>query len=153
MFSTFRDHPPESIAMMLLLRHSILAGVVAATLASSAAADDLSGADDLLCTPIRAEQCTASAGCQSSLPWELNMPLFVHVDLAEGVLATTEASGENRETRIQSVTREDGIIVLQGIDQQRAYSFMIIEETGLLSVAVARDGITVSVFGACTPKD
>jgi hypothetical protein len=28
---------------------------------------------------------------------------------------------------------------------------VIVEETGLLSMAVALDGITVSVFGACTP--
>jgi hypothetical protein len=28
---------------------------------------------------------------------------------------------------------------------------VIVEETGLVSLAVALDGITVSIFGACTP--
>jgi len=35
----------------------------------------------------------------------------------------------------------------------RAFSFVIDEATGLLTVAVARDGLSVSVFGACTDAD
>jgi hypothetical protein len=138
---------------MIRRLHDFVRGVtLTAALVSPVAADDLTGASQLLCTPIRAEQCTASQGCTSSLPWELNMPLFVRVDLDAGLLATTAASGEDRATRVPHVTREDGIIVLQGIDDQRAYSFLIVEASGLMSVAVARDGITVSAFGACTPN-
>jgi hypothetical protein len=33
----------------------------------------------------------------------------------------------------------------------RAFSFVIVEKTGMASIAVAREGMTVSVFGACTP--
>ncbi len=36
-------------------------------------------------------------------------------------------------------------------EQGRAFSFVVVEETGMVSIAVARDGVTVSVFGACTP--
>jgi hypothetical protein len=32
----------------------------------------------------------------------------------------------------------------------RDYSFVISEETGHLTVSVSRDGVSVSVFGACT---
>jgi hypothetical protein len=49
--------------------------------------------------------------------------------------------------------RTDGMIVLQGFEAGRAFSFVIQEESGQLSAAIARQGITVSVFGACTPLE
>jgi hypothetical protein len=42
---------------------------------------------------------------------------------------------------------------LQGVENNRAYSILIEEDSGLLSAAIARDGITMSVFGACTDAD
>ena len=65
-------------------------------------------------------------------------------------MSTTATSGENRMTPIRGVTREGGEIVLQGFEAGRAFSFVIEEETGMASVAIAREGMTVSVFGACT---
>jgi hypothetical protein len=47
--------------------------------------------------------------------------------------------------------REEGKIFLQGIEKGRAFSFVIEEPSGEASIAVARQGLTVSVFGACTP--
>ena len=57
----------------------------------------------------------------------------------------------NRATPIKNLHREDGLIFLQGVEMGRAFSFVIQEETGDLSAAVAREDVTVSVFGACTP--
>ncbi len=119
--------------------------------AGQAIADDLTGADVLLCTSVKATVCTAAADCESGPPWNLNIPQFLRIDLKEKTLGTTAASAEQRVTDLQSVQRADGTIVLQGLERGRAFSFMIVEETGLLSAAVARDGIAVSVFGACTP--
>ena len=80
-------------------------------------------------------------------------PDFVIVDIRAKLLSTTKASEENRTTAIASVSRADGAIHLQGIDLGRAFSLMIDEATGRLTGAVARDGVTVSVFGACTSAD
>ena len=46
---------------------------------------------------------------------------------------------------------EDGMIVIQGVERGRAFSFLIVEETGMVSIAVAREGEGILVFGACTP--
>ena len=116
-----------------------------------AAADDLTGQDRLLCTAVEATRCLESGGCTSEAPWNLNIPQFIEVNLKDCNLSTTKASGENRMTPIRSLSREDGLIVLQGIEAGRAFSFVIHEESGMASVAVARDGMTVSIFGACTP--
>jgi hypothetical protein len=114
-------------------------------------ADDLTGADRLLCSSVQATVCWPDGDCEIGPPWNWNIPQFIEIDLATKVLSTTKASGENRKTAIHNLEREEGAIFLQGFEQGRAFSFVITEETGRLAVAVARDGITVSVFGACTP--
>ena len=73
------------------------------------------------------------------------------MDLAAKTLSTTAASGENRSTPIKNLEREEGMIILQGYENGRAFSFVIAEEDGMASIAVARDGLSVAVFGACTP--
>ncbi len=44
-------------------------------------------------------------------------------------------------------------MIMQGIEQERAFGFVIDEASGLLTASVARDGLAVSVFGACTDAD
>ncbi len=122
-------------------------------LAPSAAslADDLTGQQSVLCTAVQATVCDDTATCVIENPWDLNIPQFLEINLDGKTMSTTKASGENRSTPIRTLLREDGLIVLQGVEGGRAFSFVIEEKSGLLSVAVARDGKTVSVFGACTP--
>jgi len=113
-------------------------------------ADDLTGAQQLLCTAVQATKCAEDGDCYQDLPWNLNVPQFIVVDLAAKRLSTTKASGENRTTPIEYLKRQGGMIVLQGFEGGRAFSFVISEETGMLSVAVAAEGKGVVVFGACT---
>ena len=51
----------------------------------------------------------------------------------------------------QRARRLGRFLFLQGVERGRAFSFAINETTGFVSAAVARDGLTVAVFGACTP--
>jgi len=114
-------------------------------------ADDLTGKNKLLCTSVEATSCRDDGDCVTDTPWNFNVPQFIEVDLTAKMLRTTKASDEARQSPITSLTRADGIIVLQGLELGRAFSFVINEKSGRLSAAVARDGITVGVFGACTP--
>jgi hypothetical protein len=121
-------------------------------LASTAAfSDDLSGEDRLLCSAVEATVCTADGICESGPPWDWKIPQFLIVDLDRKEIATTEASGENRMTPILSLSREDGHIVLQGVQAGRAFSMVLQEDNGHAAIAIATDGVTISVFGACTP--
>ncbi|MDH3626752.1 MAG: hypothetical protein OEV00_02670 [Acidobacteriota bacterium] len=119
--------------------------------ASISMADDLTGADAILCSAAQATICDEEEGCESGPPWAWNIPLFIEIDLAKKTMGTTAASGEDRSTPIRTLERTDGMIFLQGIEQGRAFSFVIDETHGLMTVAVAREAATVSVFGACTP--
>ena len=116
-----------------------------------ALADDVTDSDHILCTAIQATVCYMDEDCEIGTPWNWNIPQFIEIDFAEKVLRTTKASEENRQTPFKNLEREGGMIFLQGVERGRAFSFAIEEETGLASIAVARNGVTVSVFGACTP--
>ncbi len=116
-----------------------------------ALADDVGDSDHILCTSIQATVCYMDEDCEIGTPWNWNIPQFIEIDFAEKVLRTTKASEENRQTPFKNLEREAGMIFLQGVERGRAFSFVIEEETGLASIAVARNGVTVSVFGACTP--
>ncbi|MCH7822709.1 MAG: hypothetical protein IIA07_11875 [Proteobacteria bacterium] len=128
-----------------------LVGAAILALATAVLGDDLTGEDEFLCATASVIVCADNGTCTSAMPWELNVPQFIAVDLDERSLATTEASGERRATTVDTVKRINGRIYLQGVDRGRAYSFVIDEASGFMTVAVARDDLTVTVFGACTP--
>jgi hypothetical protein len=130
--------------------------VIACTglLASSIAmAENVEGADELLCAAGQVKICFENGECFSAAPWELSMPDFVVIDTKEKSISTTKASKENRTTPFSNVVRSDGLIYLQGIEAQRSFSFVIEEFSGHLTATIVRDGISVSVFGVCTKTD
>jgi hypothetical protein len=113
-------------------------------------ADSLTGANKILCTAVQATVCTLD-DCEMGSPWDYNVPQFIEIDFTQKTLSTTKASGQSRSSPFKNLQREDGAIFLQGVEKGRAFSFVIEEASGDLSAAVARKGLTVSVFGACTP--
>lgn len=128
-----------------------LTGALLVLVSGAVLADDLKGADRVLCSAAQATVCGDDGTCETALPWSWNVPQFIEVDLAGKALRTTKASGENRSTPIETLKRDQGWIFVQGVEGGRAFSLAIEEDTGLVSIAVARRGLTVSVFGACTP--
>lgn len=137
--------------MSSLIRRVVPILIVAAMLAPASAADDLTGAQRLLCSAVQATSCRDDADCVTGTPASFNVPNFIEVDLKAKMLSTTKAADEQRQSPIVSLTRADGLLVIQGLELGRAFSFVINESNGRISATVARDGITVSVFGVCTP--
>ncbi len=113
-------------------------------------ADDVTGAERLLCASIEATRCSPD-GCVTDDPVVWNIPQFIEIDLKNKRLQTTAASGENRATPINTLVREDGHIFIQGIEGGRAFSFVIHEASGELIAATAASKSASAVFGACTP--
>ena len=116
-------------------------------------ADQLTGVDKFICAAAQVQICLEADSCYASSAWELDVPDFVVIDLKNKNVSTTKASGLNRSTPFSSFSRNDGRIYLQGVEQGRAFSFVIDEATGRMTAAVARDGVAVNVFGACTATD
>ena len=116
-------------------------------------ADNLEGVNEMVCAPAQVQICIENDTCYSATPAELGVPDFVIIDTKKNTISTTKSSGQNRSSPFTSVLKSDGLIYLQGIEGERAFSFVIEEATGRMTVAVARDGISVIVFGACTDTD
>jgi hypothetical protein len=134
-----------------LHRVAFVCGVVAVALTPAAQADDVSGADRILCASIEATRCDLD-GCVTGDPVLWNIPQFIEIDLVAKRLQTTAASGENRATPITTLMREDGSVFIQGIEGGRAFSLVIHEASGELNAAVAASsGSSTAVFAACTP--
>ncbi len=113
-------------------------------------ADNLEGVDKMICAAVQVQICIESDTCYSATPAQLDVPDFVVIDTKKKTISTTKASAENRSTKFSSVSKSEGLIYLQGIEGERAFSFVIDVETGRMTVAVSRDGLSVSVFGVCT---
>lgn len=119
---------------------------------SAAPADDVRGTSRMLCSVNLALSCTEDGDCESGPPWILNIPEFIEVNLAEKVLTTTKSSEERRETPIKLLERFEGAVYIHGSQNGRAFSFVITEETGMITYAVAAEEMVVTGFGACTPR-
>ena len=118
-----------------------------------ALADDIRGVDEIVCAATQVQICIENDACYAATPAALDVPDFVVIDTKKKTISTTEASNLNRSTTFTSFMKDGGLIYLQGIEGGRAFSFVIEEATGRMTVAVSRDGLSVSVFGACTDTD
>lgn len=116
----------------------------------TAIADDISGQNSLLCYGWHAAVCTQDEQCETMEPRKLNLPDFIKLDLAAKVATTTNSALERRETPIQNMSRSDGIIMLQGLQGNWAFSWIIIEATGAgtMTIGSATEGATI--FTSCT---
>lgn len=127
-----------------------LAGILVGGFAQ---ADSLVGVDKMVCAAVQVQICVEEDTCYEASADELDVPAFVVIDTKKKRISTTKASGENRSTTFTSVQKTDGLIFLQGVENGRAFSFIIEEVSGRVTVAIARDGAAVNVFGACTSTD
>lgn len=128
----------------------VIAGLATAGLAY---AENLEGVDRMVCAAADVQICIEYDTCYSAAPMDLGVPEFVVIDIKDKTISTTKSSGEDRSTAFSNVAKEDGMIYLQGVEGGRAFSFVIDEASGRMTVAVSRDGMSVSVFGACTNAD
>ena len=125
----------------------VLAGLL---LAGTAYADPLTGVNRFVCAASQVQICLEGDSCYAASPWELGVPEFVVIDLKKKSISTTKASEGKRSTTFSKPIKEEGKIFFQGFEGGRAFSFVVHEATGYMSAAVARDGMVISVFGACT---
>ena len=117
---------------------------------ASVMGEDVTGVTRMVCASNQAQICLETGDCYAATPWELAVPDFVIIDTKKGTVSTTKASGLDRSTEFTKTERKEGLIYMQGVEGGRAFSFVIHEQTGRLTAAIARDGISVTVFGACT---
>lgn len=128
-------------------------GLIALLAVAPVLADDLTGVDRFICSAGSVSVCCDDGQCASGTATEVGVPQFIEVDVVQKRVNTTKASKLNRTSPIDNIKRANGQIVLQGIENGRAYSLAIDEKSGWLSAAIAVEdaGCGVTAFGWCTP--
>jgi hypothetical protein len=95
-------------------------------------------------------ECTADGKCERSAPQDGSntLPTFLRVDVKGGALNANDGSG--RKTAIRSSTVVDGLLMLQGYENGKAWNMVIGTQTGRWGGSIVEDDGSFAVFGACT---
>ena len=106
----------------------------------------------LVCSLARAIECASDLSCGA--PEFLRTPAsFIYVDFdarAVTLLAPEERRGE--VTRIIGLEQREDRVLLTGIQGDRSWSVMILDD-GAMSLTVAAEASGFVVFGRCLPAD
>jgi hypothetical protein len=114
-------------------------------------ATGLDDSNPLLCATIDAIECDGrSSECQAGTAETVNLAQFVRIDLKGKKIEAVRQGGKRLSSKIMNHKREDGKLILQGIEGGRGWSLVIGEETGKMSATIAGDQVGFVVFGNCT---
>ena len=85
----------------------------------------------------------------------IDVDLMERADIAEWekVLVVDNTNGNRLETYVIPGERGSGTILLQGIQGERAFSWLIVEATGEGTLTVSTPAAGLTVFTICTPID
>ena len=112
-------------------------------------AGDFDGSEKLRCVPTDASECLGAGECARVMVEEINIPRWISVDFKKKKLSGTDSDGEDESTAIENVRVNDGQTILQGAEGGRAWSMVIDQTTGDLTVAIAGDETGFVLFGVC----
>lgn len=107
------------------------------------------GSKPLLCAISETDECPEEAPCLEGEADDVRAPRFVRIDVKREQIQILDAGRENELTKIGSVSRGEGYLILQGVEAGAGWS-LLISGAGESTLAVSGDGVAVSAFGACT---
>lgn len=125
----------------------------AAAFAVTATANEITNKDRFVCTAWQAFSCSTESNCEATEAWRLNLPDFVRVDLRARTIGTLPGSEEPRTTEIESVSRNESRLFLNGWQEDRGFTWVINEQTGEGTMAITSDTTVITLFTVCAPTD
>lgn len=130
------------------------AALMITSLPFTASANDFDGSKPLTCASIFSAECgAATQECITGAPWMINFPVFMEIDFEAKSVSTTKLHENPRKSVISHFsTLTDGQTAIQGIDDNFAWSMLIAEETGSMTLSISGEETGYLVFGACKPN-
>src|SRR5258708_13018575 len=81
----------------------------------------------MLCAITAMSECTADGKCERSVPQAgNNLPTFVRVDVKGGLLTDNDGSGRKTEIKASGIVENQ--LMLQGVENGKAWSIVIASE-------------------------
>ena len=90
--------------------------------------------------------------CQRGTAESVGIPQFLKINFEEKTISSTPESGQARTTKIQNMESIAGRLIIQGVQNGKAWSMAINEETGKVVISVSDVMSGFIVFGACTTQ-
>ena len=129
--------------MRRLIVFTVLAGLGSV---ASAEAAPLDGSAPMLCSLASVVECPARGECTRSVPDGVNVPSFVRVNVGARQLSTVDGG---RTSPVANVARENGHLMLQGMQNARAWGIAIDETSGQMSATITEADGAIVIAGAC----
>jgi hypothetical protein len=136
--------------MKLVSRLLVGSALMGASMFTMGASFD--GSVPLLCAVTGTISCDARSDCIEGPAEAVNLPVFLKIDVQNKVAQSVRFGGEQRTSEILSMHKEDGSLVLLGVDQGAGWSTSIGTSDGKLTLSVSGAGIGYIAFGACIPQ-
>jgi hypothetical protein len=140
-------------ALRLLLFLVLVCAVCLMTPQKQVQAVELDGSSPAICAFTWATACDSVFGCEPAIIADLNMPQFFRIDFKNSSMTAIGIveEGMKKETPIKNFQRQDGKLVLQGVEV-RGWSMVITEKTGKMTLTASGDDEAFVLFGACMPQ-
>jgi hypothetical protein len=121
---------------------------------ASVAAEQFDGSNDLICAAIDVVACTElnNPYCSQGQASSYDLPEFMTIDFKKKEIHAVEESGIEEVSPIRNIAKTDDSLILQGDENERAWSAVINRETGHMALSVSGNEISFIVFGACTAR-
>lgn len=107
------------------------------------------GSDPLLCAVVQVFECEANGECNPVSIETAVLPRFINVNFEKQEISATEESGITDVSAIRNFERIDGRLILQGAENGRGWTIVVLEETGNMSATVSDEDVGFVLFGAC----
>jgi hypothetical protein len=135
--------------MQVMKLSTVLALVLAALMiATASTAGSYDGSKTMLCATSLAVECGDDYDCKNVAPAVSQIPEFFHVNVKKKQLRAAWGD-KDEKSAIGRVEHQYDQLILQGIENGRAWSMMISEETGRMSITVSDSQVGFVLFGAC----
>jgi hypothetical protein len=112
----------------------------------AAAAGDFDGSKLLICAPVEAMDCGPGEGCSKERPEDVGAPNFLRIDFANKVIV-----GPKQTTPILLMDKSDNQLLLQGKELGYAWTLVLDQESGMMTVTLVNREAAFVLFGPCTP--
>jgi hypothetical protein len=106
----------------------------------------------LICAVVDLASCAPGDGCRRETADSMNAPQLVTVDRKESVIKASRPNGDLLATTIDRTSEDQGLLVLDGVQDALSWTMTIVREGGQMSLSAVGDSQALVVFGRCEPK-
>lgn len=136
---------------MIKVRPMILTVFFIFAMPFMAFAGSFDGSIPLLCAVVETFGCSDIDKCQEGMAQDIDIPQFLSIDFKEKMISGKH--GKNiRTTKIENVEKNDRRLILQGTQDGKGWSMVIMGSTGKMTLTASGDDVGFVVFGACTNR-